>query len=221
MSEPISHPTGAKPTPSRPRARTLATLVVIAVASLGALSGCSYLQRHEPLAEKVGRIAVLPIRRATNADTQQVIPGAERTITAHIYGVLSDSPGWDYVPDLTAGQVLSKVPREENVVRQARGLGQALGVDAVLCGTVSKYIEREGSEYGARSPASVNLELFLVSSSSGEVLWDNSFDQTQTALSENLLNWWQFWRGGPRWFSVEEFSRLGVERLLEDLSRHL
>jgi len=201
--------------------RFLGLLFVGLPAIVGMLPGCSYLQRREPLEEKVDRIAILPIRRAANADTQRVLPGAERTITAHIYGVMSASPGWNFVPDLTTGQVLSKVPREENVVRQARLLGQALKVDAVLCGTVSKFIEREGSEYGARAPASVNLELFLVSSASGEVLWENSFDQTQTALSENLLNLWQFWRGGPRWFTAEEFSRLGVERLLEDLAGHL
>jgi len=193
--------------------RTLFTILLVA------LSGCSYFQSSEPLAEPVDRIAVLPIRRADGADNQRVVPGAERTITAHVYGVLSGAPEWNFVPDLMVGQVLSRLPREDDVVAQAVGLGKAVKANAVLCGVVSRYVEREGSEYGARQPAAVGFELQLVSVATGKVLWKGSFDQQQKALSENLFNWWQFWSGGVRWFTAEELSRVGVEHLLEELKR--
>lgn len=183
------------------------------------VSGCSYLRGGEPLAEAVDRIAVLPIRRAAGVDNQKVVPGAERTITAHIYGVFAAAPDWNFVPDLTVTQVLTRLPREEDVVAQARGLGKAVKADAVLCGVVSRYVEREGSEYGARQAAAVGIELQLVSVATGKILWQGSFDQQQKALSENLFNWWQFWSGGVRWFTAEELSRVAIEHLLEDLKR--
>ena len=180
---------------------------------------CSYLMPKHQLSEAVGRIAVLPIRRAATVDNQQIVPGAERTITAHIYGVLSATPRWSYVPDLTVTQVLSKLAREDDVIAQAVALGKAVKADSVLSGTLSKYVEREGSEYGARQPAAVGFDLQLVAVASGKVLWKGSFDQKQKALSENLFNWWQFWKGGVRWFTADEFSRIGVESLLEELER--
>ncbi len=183
------------------------------------VSGCSYFRSGEPLPEAVDRIAVLPIRRAAGVDNQKVVPGAERTITAHIYGIFAAAPEWNFVPDLTVTQVLTRLPREDDVVEQARGLGKAVKADAVLCGVVSRYIEREGSEYGARKAAAVGIELQLVSVATGKVLWQGSFDQQQKALSENLFNWWQFWRGGVRWFTAEELSRVAVEHLIEDLKR--
>lgn len=183
------------------------------------VSGCSYFRSGEPLAETVDRIAVLPIRRAPGVDNQKVVPGAERTITAHIYGIFAAAPEWNFVPDLTVTQALTRLPREDDVVEQARGLGKVVKADAVLCGVVSRYIERDGSEYGTRKAAAVGIELQLVSVATGKVLWQGSFDQQQKALSENLFNWWQFWSGGVRWFTAEELSRLAIEHLLEDLKR--
>ena len=90
-----------------------------------------------------------------------------------------------------------------------------------MFGTVSRCRDRIGSEFGARETASVAFTLSLVSVATGKVLWTRSFDETQQALSSNLLNWWQFWRGGQRWFSAEEFTHLGVERLLDDLASKL
>jgi len=90
-----------------------------------------------------------------------------------------------------------------------------------LYGTVSRYRERVGTEFGATEPASVAFTLSLLSVSNGKVLWTRTFDETQQSLSSNLLNWWQFWEGGPRWFTAEQFTHLGVERLLNNLAGQL
>jgi peptidoglycan-synthase activator LpoB len=153
--------------------------------------------------------------------TQQLLPGAERVVTAQIYGALSNSPRWRFVPDLTVSQALGKIDPGGDLAARASALGKAVGADAVLCGTVSRYVEREGAEYGAKQAAAVAFSLQLVSVSSGRVLWKGSFDQQQQPLSTNLFNWWQFWQGGPKWFSAQEFTRLGVEHLLDDLAKQL
>jgi len=154
-------------------------------------------------------------------DTQRLAPGAERVITAQIYQVLANSSRWRFVPDLTASQALSKLSAPADLAERARALGKAVGADAVIFGTVSRYVERVGSEYGAKEPAAVGFSLQLISVSDGKILWKGAFDQKQEALSSNLFNWWQFWKGGPRWFSAQEFTRIAVERLFDDLAQRL
>jgi len=204
--------------------RPYAALISI---SLALLSACSLLQGPEPLDEPVNLIAVFPVQRvepssATTAEgTPQLAPGAERVITAQIYSVLASSPLWRFVPDLTVTQALAKLPHTGSLESQARELGKAVGADTVLTGTVSRYIDRIGGEYGAQRPATVAFSLRLISAASGKVLWEDSFDQTQEPLSSNLLNWWQFWEGGPRWFTAQEFSKIAVQRVLGDLQDRL
>jgi peptidoglycan-synthase activator LpoB len=158
---------------------------------------------------------------STLGETQQLMPGAERVVTAQIYGVLSNSSRWRFVPDLAVSQALGKIDSGGDLATRARALGQAVGADAVLCGTVSRYVEREGAEYGAKRPAAVAFSLQLISVSSGKTLWTGAFDQQQQPLSTNLFNWWQFWQGGPKWFSAQEFARIGVEHVLDDLAGQL
>jgi len=194
--------------------------------TLIASAGCSYFRSAPAIPEKIDLIAVLPIEREEprrdDPDAQdRLLPGAENVVTAQIYGVLSSSSQWRFVPDLTVMQTLSKLPKTGSLAERARALGQAVHADAVIFGTVSRYIERIGSQYGAREPAAVSFTLQLIYVPSGDILWKGSFDETQQALSENLFNWWQFWRGGPRWFTAQEFTHLGVERLLDDLAARM
>jgi len=194
---------------------------------LVAIAGCSLLQRSPPIDERINLIAVMPIEReeAVDAPTVQERPrlkaGAQRVVTAQVYSVLASSSKWRFVPDLTVTQALAKIDSKGGLESRARDLGKVVGADAVLYGTVSRYKDRVGGEYGASEPASVSFTLSLVSVATGKVLWTRSFDETQQSLSSNLFNWWQFWRGGPRWFTAEQFTHLGVERLLDDLSDKL
>lgn len=191
------------------------------------LASCNPFHRGPKLPEEVNLVAVLPIEAvaavsATPIDEgESLSPDAAREVTAAVYAVLSNSPEFRVVPDLTASLALRRIKPGGELASRAVALGKDVAADAVICGTVSRYVEREGSEYGARRAAAVSFALQLVSSKSGKILWSGTFDQTQQALSSNLGNWWQFWRGGPRWFTAKEFTRLGVEHLLKDLSRQL
>lgn len=199
----------------------------IGVLGLVLLAGCSLLHHNPPIDEPIKLIAVMPIAREepAGASTAEGGPrlkaGAEQVVTAEVYSVLAGSSNWRFVPDLTVAQALSKVSSTGPLASRAQELGKLVHADAVLFGTVSRYKERMGGEYGAREPASVAFTLSLVSVSTGKLLWTRSFDETQQSLSANLLNWWQFWRGGPRWFTAEEFTRLGVEHLLDYLAKEL
>ena len=193
-----------------------------------ATSACSlFMARPPAITEPIKLIAVMPIVRVEpssatpSPDGPPLAPDAERVVTAEVYGVLSSSSRWRFVPDLAVSPALAHVPASGDLASRAQALGKAVGADAVLIGSVFKYRERVGTEYGARQPAAVGFTLQLISVSSGHALWSGTFDQAQQALSTNLFNWWQFWRGGPRWFSAAEFTRLGVERLLDNLAEQL
>lgn len=223
----MNNPPGAQAHAVRPHFR-MRMRAGACLAFLGIIAGgCSFLSHPPRIAEPINQIAVLPIERAEavtaipGAGGEPLLPGAERVVTAQIYSVLSSSPRWRFVPDLTTAQTSARIPPGTDLESRARALGKAVSADAVLAGMVSRFVEREGTEYGARRPASVSLTLQLISTDSGKVLWKGSFDETQKALSSNLFNWWQFWRGGPRWFTAAEFTRLGVEHLLNDLSNRI
>lgn len=189
-----------------------------------AVAGCNPFHHPPKLPESVDLIAVMPIEAAEHTGAtpaehvESLPPGAPRQVTAAVYGALTSSSEWRVVPDLTVAQALTHVNREGDLRSRARALGKEVGADAALYGTVSRYVERVGAEYAARAPAAVGFTLHLISVRSGEILWSGSFDQTQRPLTSNLFNWWQFWRGGPRWFTAQEFTRLGVEHLLKDLA---
>ena len=202
-------------------------LHALLVASLVVAAGCNPFHRAPKLPERISLIAVMPIQpvertSATPSEhTATLPPEAPRVVTAELYGALTSSSAWRVVPDLTVTPAFGQLQPESDLALRARALGKAVGADQVMSGTVSRYVERVGKEYGARQPASVAFTLHLISVQTGKILWTGSFDQTQKPLSSNLFNWWQFWRGGPRWFTAQEFTRLGVEHLLQDLSRRL
>jgi hypothetical protein len=211
-------------TPMRINDKTYLFLLPVALLSAG---GCSLLRSTPRIDERVGLIAVMPIERATPEragsaeDGPALEPGAERVVTAQIYRVLSSSSQWRFVPDLTVAQAMSKIGSTGDQAARARALGKAVGADAVLFGTVFRYSERVGGEYGAKEPAAVGFALQLVSVSSDKILWKGSFEQTQEPLSANLFNWWQFWKGGPKWFSAQEFTHIAADKLLGDLAARL
>jgi len=175
----------------------------------------------------VSLIAIMPIEpeekvSATDTGTVEPLPpDAALHVTAEIYGVITSSPEWRVVPDITVARAIRHLKPAGDLATRARAVGKEVKADAVLFGTVSRYVEREGTEFGARRPAAVGFELHLISVQSGKILWNGSFDETQQPLSSNLFRWWQFWRGGPRWFTAQEFTRYGAEHLLKDLAARL
>jgi Peptidoglycan-synthase activator LpoB len=170
-------------------------------------------------------LAVLPVEPApaTSDDGTAAAPPppeAGLSVTAQIYRVLADQTEFRFVPDLTVSDVVETpaVRRAGGLIERAVALGKEVGADGVIVGQVFRFQKRVGTEYGVSQPASVWFELALVAVSTGDVAWKGHFDQTQEPLSSNLLNWWMFWRGGPRWFSAGELAGLGVDRLFKDLT---
>lgn len=176
----------------------------------------------------MGTLAVLPIAPADSGAIDEAAedggpsglpPDAPEAVTAQIYGALADQATFRVVPDLTVVAALtdSRIRRMEDLTNRAVALGNAVEADGVIFGRVFHFRERVGTAYGATRPASVSFELSLLQVSSGEVAWSGAFERTQQSLSTNLLDFWMFWRAGPRWFTARELSGLGVEELLKEM----
>lgn len=99
---------------------------------------------------------------------------------------------------------------------QMKALGAKLDSNAVLDVTVTRFHDRDGSDLSVNSPASAAFELVLTHVESGMVLWAASFDETQEALSSNLLSLGKVQSRGFKWITVEELVRQGMKERLAD-----
>ncbi|MFH2122790.1 MAG: hypothetical protein ABIJ50_04830 [Pseudomonadota bacterium] len=99
---------------------------------------------------------------------------------------------------------------------QMKALCAKLGSNAVLDITVSRFHERNGSDLSVNSPASAAFQMVLTHVDSGMVLWAASFDESQEAVSSNLLSLGKARNRGFKWITVEELVSQGVKERLAD-----
>jgi hypothetical protein len=107
-------------------------------------------------------------------------------------------------------QHLSLLPFRQAVM----AAGRDMEADAVLIGFIYRLSQRVGEAFSAENPASAAFDLILLRVSDGQIIWSDSFDQTQVSLTENLLEIGQYAGRGLYWFTVEEFAQYGMEKIL-------
>jgi hypothetical protein len=96
-------------------------------------------------------------------------------------------------------------------------IGKSEGADAVLVGHVYRYIEREGSEYSVRSPASILIDLDLIRVADGHTIWNAHVDETQQSLFENLFSLGTFLERKGKWLTAEDLARHGIDKVLKKM----
>jgi len=92
--------------------------------------------------------------------------------------------------------------------------------DAILTGTVRRWVERDGSASGVRHPASVWLTLEL-RDTRGRRIWTGTYEETQPALSDDVGSLPRAWERGFRWVTAEELADYGVRELVGALAREI
>jgi hypothetical protein len=98
-------------------------------------------------------------------------------------------------------------------------VGKTLSAEAVLGGHVYRWREREGTDYSVNRPASVALDLYLISTGDGMIWWKARFDKTQVSLSENLFDLKTFIKAKGRWMTAEELSEIGLSDLVDSFPK--
>ncbi|KMY65852.1 hypothetical protein AAU61_19605 [Desulfocarbo indianensis] len=193
-------------------------------------------ERERPPAWSPQKVAVLPYRtvppEAKGASTacspltgavfacgvdEQLGSEAEAVLNDKLMDILSRRAKFEVVPPYQVGPVFQRHRRQQmgqDLAQAVAETGRKLGVDAVLVGHVYRFRQLVGGAASAEKPASVAFDLAMLRVSDAQVIWKNSFDETQQSLSENLFNIGQYMKTGLRWLTAQELARVGLDQLM-------
>ena len=96
-------------------------------------------------------------------------------------------------------------------------VGNCMKVDFLLVPQVINVHEREGGEAGVTRPASVTMDFFLIDIRNSVLTSRSHFDETQAALTDNLLETGKFISRHGKWINALEMAREGMVKAVKDL----
>jgi len=143
------------------------------------------------------RVVVLPFRAATDDGT---LPPDAAMRAAHLLARHLAEAG---IAVVEPGTVARAIADGYDASRASR-IASDVGASVAAVGTLSRYDERQGTAWAATMPASVAYEVGLVRTEDGAVIARDRFEQTQQALSDNVLALPSFVQAGGRWRTREE-----------------
>jgi hypothetical protein len=117
-------------------------------------------------------------------------------------------------PELLRSELFQTKP-----VTSSIELGRGLNVDYVFIGFLYRFNERVGSSLGAEKPASVGYDLHLFRVKDSKMVWSGRFDETQQALTDDLLKLGSFLRRKGVWLKAEELASVGMDEILAKLPK--
>jgi hypothetical protein len=147
-----------------------------------------------------------------------ILSGSQRTLAQLLQQKMETLGTFKILPLEKVEDLFSKTDKgqfELRPLRSAIQLGKELGVDFIFVGSLFRFEERVGSRIGVDRPASVGFDVHLLRVKDGKRAWDGKFDETQQALSENLLKIGSFVRRGAAWLKAEELSSVGMDEMLK------
>lgn len=147
-----------------------------------------------------------------------IAPGAQSILEAIFIDKLKGVDSMDLLsPDKAAGvyQRESAISLKKPLIEVLLAVGRELNADVVAVGYVYRYRERVGYDYAAERPASVAYEIHLLSVKDGISLWRGIFDHTQKSLMEDVFQASTFFRGGAKWLTARELSKLGMDEIFK------
>jgi hypothetical protein len=150
----------------------------------------------------------------------KIVPGSENTLTKLLYRKLDAAGTFNTSPLKRVEEALSPVVKkrfEEKPIPSAIHIGRELDADFVLVGYLFRFEERIGSSIGVEKPASVGFDLHLIRIRDGKGVWNGKFNETQKALSEDLLKMGSFFRRKASWLTAEELASVGLDEVLRGL----
>jgi len=172
------------------------------------------------------RVAVVPFRTGNATGTEvrggdEPVPADAGSLAARKLAVHLARAGVAIVdPERVAGTwVLADTGVYDG--RAAARVGEKIGANVAVFGTLSRYHEREGTAWAVKTPASIAYEATMVHVPDGALLAVDRFEYAQQALSENLLQLPRFVEGGGRWLTREELLDQALARTAERFARTL
>jgi hypothetical protein len=203
-----------------------------ALAALLALVGCSAV-RPAPVVQNqtlrippgtLNKVAIVPFSHTDTllkySGDAGATPEAAAELMARFVTDAMAQRGFQVIPasDLaTAFNALGLQDAELDLRTAAELAAHEFGATAIMLGEVSRYRERGGEKYGSASAASVAFRVTIYSAPVVQRVWSSQFDETQRALSENIVNARRYPGGGTRWLTAAELAQWGAESAVDTL----
>jgi hypothetical protein len=178
---------------------------------------CAFRSRPPAVSPRVARaagtVAVMPFRVGGELDpsasfaTRRDVPPVPEDVGDQIAVTLGRQLALNgvTVADSAAVQQATPPPGASRYdTALAMRVAKAVGAKLVVMGALTRYAQREGSAWGARTPATVWYQAVLIDAATGNVIDRARFEYTQQPLSQNVLELPRFLRGGGRWVTREE-----------------
>ena len=195
------------------RMRRLVVLSMLAALGVGCMPRSRTPAVPPQVAGAVGPVAVMPFRVGGELDptasfaARRDVPPVPEDIGDHIAVTLARQLALNgiTVSDSAAVQQATPPPGTSRYdPAMAMRVAKAVGARLVVMGALTRYTQREGSAWGARTPATVWYQAVLLDAATGNVIDRARFEYTQQPLSQNLLELPRFLQGGGRWVTREE-----------------
>ncbi len=187
---------------------------VVLTALLGLALGCAAPFSSETRATQsppaLRKLVVLPF--TTQSATGAVVDAdSAAVVTTRVLQAMTRESDFEIVPPEEAVRVPGSLGPGGGAV-----LRRQFGVDAVLTGTVRRFVDRQGGPGGTHRPASVWFRLEL-HTPDGDLLWSGTYDETQQALSDDLGSLGRAWQRGFRWVTAADLAGYGASQLARAL----
>jgi len=197
-------------------------------------SGVLYAQEEPKVFEKTAtRIAVIPFQAVLPEEPSSTVQcpicgsvnssggiskGAERMVEEMVTDKLRDYKNVDIIPREKVAGVYRRVStslRKQPLLQTFRETGSELGADVLVAGFVYRYRERVGYDYSVERPAAVAFEIHLIAVRDGRTIWRGIFDKTQKSLMEDIFQASSFFKGGAKWLTARQLTKLGVDDIFK------
>lgn len=189
--------------------------------------------KTQPAASKT-RLAVLPFQAVLPDGDQalsvrcpmcgsvnssgSIVKGAESVVQDLFTDKLRDLKNTDIISSEKAAGAYQRISSDsikQTPKQVLRKVGEELRADVLVVGYVYHYRERMGYDYAVERPASVGFEIHLISVKDGSSLWRGIFDKTQKSLMEDVFQASSFFKGGAKWLTARELTKLGIDEIFE------
>jgi hypothetical protein len=143
-------------------------------------------QADKELLESINTILILPAQAAPEkkeADNAELETGIMSLNSA----LITYFENKKYAKLVTTDKELFQDMPGGNRLSMIQNIGRKFDCDAVLTCNINRYVERKGKKYAIESPASVAFECKLIEVKTGRAACFLNFDETQQALTDNLL----------------------------------
>ncbi len=167
----------------------------------------------------INHIIVMPVLISDNNSNSTPLSDHTSLITGkEVLGSLVRDyfMGNDKITVLSESQVESYNQGYDNDRQRIKKIGKRLNADAVMTYQISRYVEKDGSDYSVNHPSSVAFSYRLTKIDTGQTLCGSRVDKTQEPLTGNLLNTKRFLRRGGKWISAGQLTKEVLDEKLQE-----